>query len=149
MKNQHLTDAEVQQYALKNSSCAFEISEHVQHCPNCKIRAELYSQLFDAISEQEKPIFEFNLADLVLEKLPKHEKKVINKNSLLFIMVFITVLLIYTFSYFFGKQVAGVFAGMTPIIIGLLITTVTSILIFLCTDNYKKHLTKMQALNFY
>lgn len=149
MKNQHLTDTEIQQYALQKSNCEVGILQHIQNCPNCKMKAGQYSLLFGAISEQEKPIFEFNLADLVLERLPKHQQNFANENSFFSIIGTIAFFLFCILSYFFGKNLLDLFTGIKPILIGLIITTVTSILIFLLTDIYKKHQTQMQALNIY
>lgn len=149
MKNQHLSDAEIQQYALQKSSCEKDILEHMQLCKNCMSKAEQYKALFSAIEKQEKPIFALNLSDLVLEQLPKRKQKVAHENLFIWTFVFISIFSIGTFSYLFGEVILDMFIGIKTVLMGLMITTTATIFIFLTTDIYKKHLTQLQALNFY
>ncbi|MCC6287975.1 MAG: hypothetical protein IT249_08820 [Chitinophagaceae bacterium] len=148
MTNKHLNDAEIQQYVLQITNCDVDIIEHVQHCTNCKIKAEQYRFLFDGIREQEKPVFDFNLAELVMEQLPKCQQKVSNETPLFYSIVSIVIFFVCIFFYLFGNNLLTLFEGITPVLIGLIITTVTSILVFLCIDMYKKHQAQMKALNF-
>lgn len=148
MTNKHLNDAEIQQFVLQKTNCDVDIIEHIQHCTNCKIKAEQYRLLFDGIREQEKPIFDFNLAELVMEQLPKRQQKISNEDSFFYFIVFITIFLVCIVFYLFGNNLLNLFWGITPILIGLIITTVTSLLVFLCIDMYKKYQTQMQVLNF-
>ena len=75
MKYLHLTDDEIQQYVLEKANGSDTIIEHIQECTHCKERAEEYSLLFRAIQQQEKPVFDFDLADLVLQQLPKSQSQ--------------------------------------------------------------------------
>lgn len=149
MTNKHLNDADIQHYVLQKTNCDVEIIEHIQHCTNCKIKVEQYRLLFDGIKVQQKPIFDFNLAELVTEQLPKRQQKVSNENSFFYIIVLIAILFVCILFYLFGNNLLNLFWGITPKLIGLIITTVTSLLVFLCIDMYKKYQTQMQALNFY
>lgn len=147
MTNKHLNDADIQQYVLQKTNCDVEIIEHIQHCINCKIKVEQYRLLFDGIKEQEKSIFDFNLAELVIEQLPKRQQKSSNEKSFFYFIIFIAILSACIVFYLFGNNLLNLFWGITPILIGLIITTITSLLVFLCIDMYKKYQTRMQALN--
>jgi hypothetical protein len=149
MINKHLTDSEVQQYVSQKANAGTAITEHIKHCADCKIKVEQYRLLFDGIKEQEKPVLDFNLADLVMAQLPVSEPAVANSNTFFYVIAFITIFIIGALCYIFGNNLLDLFGGITPILTGLIITTVTSVLIFLCIDMYKNYQTKMQSLNFY
>jgi len=149
MKNKHLKDAEIQQYVLQKTSCDIDIIEHVQHCTNCKIKAEQYNLLFEGIKQQEKPVFDFNLDDLVVAQLAKSRHKVSNENSFFYVITFIASISVCIVFYLFGSNLLNLFQGIAPISIGLIIITVASLLVFLCIDMYRKYQTQMKALNFY
>lgn len=149
MTSKHLNDADIQQYVLQKTNCDVEIIEHIRHCTNCKIKVEQYRLLFDGIEEQEKPIFDFNLTELVMEQLPEHQQKVSNENSFFYFIVSIAVFSVCIVFYLFENNLLNLFLGTTPILIGLIFTTVTSLLAFLFIDMYRKYQTRMKAVNFY
>ena len=149
MTSKHLNDADIQQCVLQKTNCDVEIIEHIRHCTNCKIKAEQYRLLFDGIEEQEKPIFDFNLTELVMEQLPEHQQKVSNENSFFYFIVSIAVFSVCIVFYLFENNLLNLFLGTTPILIGLIFTTVTSLLAFLFIDMYRKYQTRMKAVNFY
>jgi hypothetical protein len=149
MKNKHLNDAEIQQYVLQKTNCDIDIIEHIQHCENCKIKAEHYKFLFEGIKQQEKPAFDFDLANLVIKQLPQSKQKVSSDNFFGYFIVFIAILFVSTVSYLFRNYLLSMFSGIAPIPTYLIITTVVSLLIFLCIDIYTKFQKQMTALNFY
>ena len=147
MKDKHLNDAEIQQYILQKNILDVDIIEHIRHCPYCKTKAGQYSLLFDGIKQQEKPVFDFNLAGLVIEQLPQSKPGVSFGYSLFYLIVFIAFFSILTVFYLFGNNLLILMRGVTPILIGLIITTVSSLLVFLCIDMYRKYQTQIKALN--
>jgi hypothetical protein len=149
MTNKHLNNDEIQQYVLQKAECDVDIMEHIQHCTICKMKAAQYNLLFEGIKQQEKPVFDFNLADLVIDQLPKAQHKVSYERSFSYFIIFIAVVLGCIVFYLFGNNLLSLFRGITPILVGLIITTVTSFLVFLCIDMYRKYQTRMDALNFY
>jgi hypothetical protein len=149
MKNKHLKDAEIQQYVLQKTNCDIDIIEHVQLCTNCKIKAEQYNLLVEGIKQQEKPVFDFNLAGLVVAQIAKSEHKVSNEKSFFYFIIFISSISVCIVFYLFGNNLLNLFQGFAPISIGLIIITVASLLVFLCIDMYRKYQTQMKALNFY
>lgn len=149
MKNKHLEDAEIQLYVLQKANCDIDTIEHVQHCTNCKVKAEQYTLLVEGINQQEKPVFDFDLADLVVAQLAKSEHKVSNEKPFFYFIISIVSISVCIVFFLFGNKLLNLFQGIAPISIGLIIITVASLLIFLCTDMYRKYQTQMKALNFY
>jgi hypothetical protein len=149
MTNKHLNDAEIQQYVLQKTNCDTDIIEHIQHCRNCKIKAEQYNLLFEGIKQQEKPVFDFNLADLVVAQLPKSQHKVSNEKSFFYFIIFIAIISVCIVFYLFANNLLNLFQGIARISIGLIIITGASLLVFLCIDMYRTYQIQIKTLNFY
>lgn len=148
MTNKHLTDTEVQQYVLQKINNNVDIAEHIGHCAFCKTKTEQYSLLFEEIKQLEKPVFDFILADLVIEQLPESQPGLYFERTFLYTIIFIGIFFI-SLLYLFGNKLLNLFEVITPIVTGLIITTVISLSVFLCVDMYRQYQTKVKALNFY
>lgn len=149
MTNKHLKDDEIQQYVLQKTECDIDIVKHVQNCKTCKIKAEQYNLLFERIKQQDKPAFDFDLADLVIEQLPKSGYKVSNDKLFSYFIIFISVFSLCIIFYFFKESLLSLFKGITPILVALIITTVVCLFVILFIDMYRKYQTRMKALHFY
>ena len=148
MKYLHLTDDQIQQYVLEKANCPDEIIEHIQACTPCRERAQEYNLLFRGIQQQEKPVFDFDLADLVLQQLPKFETHPFSEKWISLLSIFISTLFCCVIGYLFGKTLVILFGRISPVFMGLIITTVISIFVFLYIDMNESYHTKMKALNF-
>lgn len=148
MKYLHLTDEQIQQYVLEKANSTDEIIEHIEACTLCKEKAEEYNMLFRGIQQQEKPVFDFDLADLVLQQLPKSQTRPFPEKWISLLTIFISTLFFCVIDYLFGKNLVVLFGGISPVLIGLIITTVISIFVFLYIDMNKSYHAKMKALNF-
>ena len=148
MKYLHLTDDQIQQYVLEKANCNNEIIEHVVTCTYCKERAEEYNLLFRGIQQQEKPVFDFDVTDLVLQQLPKSQTQPFSEKWISLLIIFMSILFCCVIGYLFGKNLVILFGGISPVFMGLIITTVISIFVFLYIDMNKSYHAKMKALNF-
>jgi len=71
MTTGHLSEIELQQYALDESACAGELREHVAACDNCRTEVMVYRLLLTGIKEEPKAEFSFDVVGLVLSQLPE------------------------------------------------------------------------------
>jgi hypothetical protein len=149
MTDNHLNDAELQKYVLKKSNCEVYIIEHVTQCRNCKTKAEQYNLLLEGIKYQEKPTFDFNLADLVIGQLPKAEPKASYEKLFSYFIIFITIFFCCIAFYLFRSNLLNLFQGITPVSIALIMTTGISLLAFLGIDTYMENQTKIKTINLY
>jgi hypothetical protein len=147
MKNIHLTDDEIQQYALDAESCNKGLIEHIQQCEHCLQQAMQYQLLFEGIGVQEKSVFDFDLADLVMEQLPQATPSY--DRPLLYALGGVIAVMIGVVGYVFGNGLVSLFAYVQPILIGLILTTMVGLMVFLGVDMYQKYKAQMKALNFY
>jgi hypothetical protein len=149
MLTKHLTDDEIQQYALDRSNCETKIVEHVQLCEACKAKAATYHLLFTGIKQQAAPAFDFNLSELVLTQLPTPKSSFLPESFWVYLLALCGILLTGVLLYFIRGYVVILFTGITPFLIYLIITTFITILIILSTDMYKSYQKKMSTLDFY
>ena len=149
MTNKHLDDDEIQQYVLQKAECNIDIVKHMQNCETCTMKAAQYNLLFEGIKQQEKPVFDFNLADLVIEQLPESGYKVSSDKLFSYFILFISVFSLCIIFYFFRDGLLSLFKGITPILVALIIITVICLFAILFIDMYKKYQTRMKTLNFY
>ncbi|WP_276503968.1 hypothetical protein [Terrimonas pollutisoli] len=144
MLDKHLTDEEIQRFLLDGKQSNSNMADHLRVCNDCKARVATYELLFAGIAEQEKPCFEFNLAELVVAQLPK--KQVAADRLPIFLLAFVMILLGGA-GYVFRQYLALLFAGIGSLAVYLMIISVFVILLFFCLDMYKNYQRKMQALD--
>ena len=147
MINKHPDDDGIQQYVLQKAACDIDLVKHIESCATCKIKAEQYNLLFEGIKQQEKPAFDFNLADLVVAQLPKARHKVATGKLFSYFIIFISVFSLCMIFYFFRNTLLNLFKGITPILAALVITTVLCLFVILFIDMYRKYQTQMKILN--
>jgi len=149
MLTKHLTDDEIQLYALDDQVCEIKIIEHIKLCSQCKARVEAYQLLFTGIKQQPESSFNFDLSALVLAQLPS-SRAVRSRNSLaVYLFIFTGIVLMGSLFYIFLDYIITLFAGTASLVIYLILITVLTILVALCFDMYKNYQKKMGALDFY
>ena len=149
MITRHLTDHEMQQYALDSSNCEMKIVEHVEHCEECTDNVISYQLLFSGIKHQAIPAFDFNLSEMVLAQLPSPKSRFSLDRVLVYLLALITILLAAVIFYFFHEYLVSLFTGITQYQIYLILPAIITILLILCIDMHKNYKKKMKALDFY
>ncbi|RFS17900.1 hypothetical protein [Emticicia sp. C21] len=147
MKNIHLTDEEIQRYALETENCPKVWTDHIQHCPHCQQQVQAYQLLFEGIESQEQVMFDFDLADLVIEQLP--QSKPVQDKPFVFSIAAVVALMIGVAGYVFGNSLTNLFFYLQPILVGLVILTSFGVMVFLGIDMYQRYKVQMKVLNFY
>lgn len=148
MTTKHLTDEEIQEYALNPLACETRITGHAVACPECMVRVNEYRLIFDSIKEQLQPAFDFDLAELVVAQLPTETRKAKGAWAI-YVALLIVILLAGTGAYLFKDYILSIFSGIGTFVLYLIITTVFTILIVLSMDMYKTFQKKIHALDVY
>lgn len=108
MKTIHLSEEELQAYALDEQNCSKHITAHIDDCNVCKTKATAYRLVLDEIRHQPETTFNFDLAGLVMQQLPTSRKK----RSYNFPII-VLILTIGTAIYLFKKQLADLIGGLS------------------------------------
>ena len=144
----HLTDDEVQQYALDKPNCEKRIVDHIHLCEECRSKVEVYQLLIIEIKQQPQPAFDFDLSKMVLQQIPSPKTSTANDNALIWIFSFMGIAFlggaIYLFISYFD-----LFEGIKIIFIYLIVITAVTVLAYLFIDMYKKYKHGMKVLDLY
>jgi hypothetical protein len=149
MKALHLTDEEIQEYILNKSAMDLSTNEHVSTCEECTAKVANYQLFFAAIKQQPQPAFDFDLAELVMAKLPAPKPVTAPGNSFIYIFVMVALASTGAALYYFRTFIASLFTSITPLLIYLTAVTLITLAVFLSMDMYKNYHRKMKALDFY
>jgi len=144
----HLTDDEVQQYAVDKSNCEKRISEHIHLCEECRSKVEVYQLLISGIKQQSQPAFDFDLSKMILQQLPSPKTSIANDNALIWIFSFMGIAFLGGAIYFF-QSYFDLFEGIKIIFIYLIVITAVTVLAYLFIDMYKKYKHGMKVLDLY
>jgi hypothetical protein len=149
MKALHLTEEEIQEYALDNSALGMAEREHAGTCESCKASVAEYQLLFAGLKQQPQPAFDFDLPELVMAKLPKPKPLASSGNSFIYVLVFAAIALTGVALYYFRSYIANLFTSITPLLIYLAATSIITLAVILSLDMYKNYHKKMRALDIY
>lgn len=69
MKTTHPDDRSIQQFVFHLDTCDTDVVAHIKSCDLCRQVADGYNLLSIDLKEQEGPILDFNLEDLILEQI--------------------------------------------------------------------------------
>ena len=144
----HLTDDEVQQYAVDKPNCEKRITEHIHVCEGCRSKVEVYQLLITGIKQQSQPAFDFDLSKMVLQQLPSPKTSIANDNALIWIFGFMAIAFLGGAIYFF-QSYFDLFEGIKIIFIYLIVITAVTVLAYLFIDMYKKYKHGMKVLDLY
>jgi hypothetical protein len=129
MLNGHLSDEQVQELAL-NESSGTEAALHAANCPDCKTRVENYWLLMKAIEQEPAPAFSFDLAAAVVAQIETPPAKPKTSGLWWLFTITITTILVVTGIYFGGymselyqgiKSLSLYFIAITGIILGIVL----------------------------
>jgi len=146
MKTEHLSEIEGQQYVLNKTNCERNIIEHIESCAECAAEAENYRLMFAAIKQQPKPVFDFDVSQLVLARLPQ-SKSSFSLNFLFYFLFAVALGSIGLLAYVFRQYLLKIFTGILPMVMYMIITITVAILIFQGIEIYRKYQKQMRSLN--
>jgi len=153
----HLSEEEIQEFALTESSCAPELISHVHACQPCQARAAAYKMLFSGIARQTPPSFDFDLSAAVLSKIDT-KKTAPAKSGLAGIgIIFSTLAALGVGGWLYRVKIISLYktyilsiiSGVSRMVIYFMVITVCCFLIFQLAEMYKRYQRKMDGLNIY
>lgn len=149
MKQVHLSEDEIQQLAMKMQKADPLQAQHLQGCAACKAAVASYQAIFTSLKVMESPVFDFDVEQLVMPRLPQPQMAVPdNQWSLLSITgmaVFAFCIPIFIMSRFLSDLANGipVFTLYTIVVTALVIAG------FLGREMVTTYREKIRLLNFY
>jgi hypothetical protein len=143
----HLTEDELQQYALDKSIVAPDAQEHLHHCEECTAKLAVYQLLITGINQQPVPTFDFDLSAAVIAQLPAQATKASTNKYPVAIFSLAVILLAGSLVYLYRDYLLVLFTNTNMAeYLGMII--ITSIAIIQGIDTYRNYQKKIKALDF-
>jgi hypothetical protein len=146
MNNNHLSEAEIQQYALGKPS--LQAQAHIAACAICAVEAANYRLIFSEMDKLPRPAFDFDVSGLVLGQLPQTETAPVSNERWFYLLIFAAFALIGVPVYIYRVYFLSMFTAILPGSVYLAILSALFILILQCTSMFRKYQKQMNALNY-
>lgn len=145
-ENEHLSDIEIQQYALGEAMLDTGLTKHIDQCAHCSGRAALYREMAIVIAATPEPVFDFELVPAILAKLPVRKSRHSPALILGSIATISIMTCIFTFYYLNAVLLNAMLSnhGATTYAIVL---TCGLLFIFLTADLWREHSHKLSKLH--
>lgn len=145
MKQIHPGEEKLQQFVLEKNITDAGILDHIKNCEVCMKKIRVYEYLFEAVKEQSSPVFEFDLSEAVLAKLPKPVVKTAGENKIIYAIIASGIIFMTATWLFINDYL--VFKITNSNLLYLLLTTLVIVFIFHSVDIFKNHQKKIKALD--
>jgi hypothetical protein len=149
MNTSHLTDMEIQQYTFDKTNCEINIVNHMELCDTCKAKAAVYQVLSAEIKNIQSPVFDFNLAGLVLSRIQQPKSKFSLPVFLAYSLAFVLVALLFVSLFFLQGYITNVFNDILPSFYYMVVVSAIIVVVSRGIDIYKNFKNKMNRLNLY
>ena len=148
MKNEnHLTDAEIQQYAFGEIRLDEVAAGHIDQCRHCSARVALYREMAASIPVISEPVFDFELVPAVLAKLPKPRPRQPQIRLIVATVAIMGVLIgIFSFYYLNKGLLTGVCLDYGPAIYST-VALCTLVFALLVADLWQRYTRKVHTLD--
>jgi hypothetical protein len=138
MTRAHLTDEEVQQFVSDGIGDP-AMAAHIHICGECKAKIETYQLLFTGLQEQPSPAFDFDLEQLVMQRL--EPVRSVRSQTHYWVMAI---------GLIFSGIIVFLFRDYLVIANGLLVflalISTIPVIVFLCTEMISTYQKKMKLL---
>jgi anti-sigma factor RsiW len=149
MNQEHLSENELQQFALVQPETDHEMAAHVHACAKCAAAVANYRAMFAALSTMEKPVFSFDLENLIMGKLPVTTTRKTGFPWPMLGISIISVAIAATPIFIMSSFFINLFRSIPSLILYLIVTTALTIVIFQCRELLASYRKKMRLLNSY
>ncbi len=149
MNYSHPSEKELQQWAVDKSGSSREMISHMESCAHCKKEAEIYRLLFSKIKQQPPAVFDFDLTEQVLFRLPKARARLSLDNLIAGFLFVFTCCCIAIPIWLFRQNILNMFTGIPPLFIYTIIGSGVVIVLVKIGVLYKKFQTQMRFLNYH
>jgi len=146
MNTMHLTDQQIQRVVLEQGHDVDHWLTHMATCKDCQLKADLYRSLLDKVSQQEKPVFNFDLASQVMAQLEPTKPSIDFSHIMVGFILIVIVSWLGSIFYWTGHEWAMLFTRLSSIATGLILLTISGFIIFLVIGLYQEFDYKMKKL---
>lgn len=148
MKQEHLTENELQQFVLEPQEAGPEQTAHVAECAKCAAVAANYRVMFSALSNMEKPAFNFDLENQIMAQLSVSPTRKTGFSWFAIWIIAISAGMVAIPLFIMRRYFTNIFSIPAPVVYMVAATTLT-IIIFQCRELLTSYRQKIRLLNYY
>ena len=148
MNHSHPSELQIQEYALDKSNCLTEVISHIESCEDCNADVNTYLLIFSKIEEQPAPVFDFDLASLILSQLQDANPRLSVDHFVAGFLVLFSSCSIGIPLFIFRNNILYMFDGVPPFFIYTILGSTSVIVIAKIVLMYKKYQNQIRLLNF-
>ena len=149
MKQEHLTENELQQFVLEPQEANSEQAAHVAECAKCSAAIANYKVLFKALSTMEKPAFNFDLKKQIMAELSVSTTRKTGFPWFAIGISAISAAMVAIPLYIMRNYFTNMFTSIPAPVIYLVAATTLTIIIFQCRELFSSYRQKIQLLKYY
>lgn len=143
MSNTHLTEEELQSYAL-NIPADTEAVLHVNTCNHCQAQVKAYQMLYSQIRESDTPALDFAVEELVPAYLPNMGTSEKMEYRYLYCLLFIAALPLAALIIGYWNMLSWLFSGIFTSALLLLLCGLLAMGIWELFRNYNKKINTLK-----
>jgi hypothetical protein len=147
MKDQHISEEDIQLFVLDNALFSPEQQQHFDQCGICQGKVNAYKLLFTSVETLPKSSFDFDVVDLVMPVLPEQKKTSFSIPAIATVILLAAgaiALPVILFDY----RITGLWKAISPWMISLVLIVSIALIGISLTDMYTRYRRQMQQLNF-
>jgi anti-sigma factor RsiW len=146
MSGKHPSDEVLQEYVEGRSVCTPVEIDHIASCPDCQETIAAYRTLAGALKEQPAPVFDFDLAAVVIARLePQPRVRIRQKGSVLTAILIASAIIVP--AWLFRRSAYFVFTDMSAAFYGILLAAAGIVLGLFLLRLYKKYQDVINLIN--
>ncbi len=149
MTTRHLSEEDLQQVALEPAASAPILVDHLQVCSHCRVRLRNYQLLFTQLKAIPQPTLDVDLASLVLAKIDPPKAARLESDWFDYRFGLGLAAGLGSVLYCIGKTLWLTLMAGSPMVVGLMLTTVVIVFGFLLLDQRRSHQRRMKTLSLY
>lgn len=135
MNTTHLTEAQLQLYVDGMELPGNDLKKHMAHCPHCQIKAENYRLINSSLKVMHAPIFDFDLAGVVLASVAVKSKKmpiawvplIAAITGALLVVIMVSLYIGQIFNWFLTLPKAWGYVLTVPVLVFLTVQSILSV----------------------
>jgi hypothetical protein len=149
MKQEHLTENELQQFVLEPQEANLEQATHVAECAKCTAGVANYRVMFTALGTMEKPAFNFDLEKQIMVQLSVSTTRKTGFPWFAIAISAASAAMVAIPLFIMRNYFTNMFTRIPATVIYLVAATTLTIIIFQCRELLISYREKMRLLNYY
>jgi len=147
MINEHLSEEELQTFAMEQQSRDEKMIQHIESCTSCREQIAVYKVILSGIKEQPAVSFNFDITDIIINQLQPVKTKASASIFSSVIPGLFAAMLVTISLYIFRKNFLNLSTEISATFLVISVITCISVIGFKVIKLYHKYNQQIKKLN--